>query len=68
MVIPRLTFTPEYVIGKVKVSSSMSTGEGTEAIKTPSRRERAFIGQLSSDFLRVESATTANPSINPSTG
>ena len=40
----------------------MSTTEGTETIKTPSKRERAYLGQIPGDFLRVEAATTVHPS------
>ena len=40
----------------------MSTAAGTEAPKPQSKRDRAFLGQLPSDFLRVESATTAQSS------
>ena len=38
------------------------SAEGTETSKLQSKRDRAFLGQLPSDFLRVESAVTAQSS------
>ena len=43
------------------VLAIMSTTEGTEPAKIPSRRERAFLGELSEDFLRVETTTVQPP-------
>jgi hypothetical protein len=39
----------------------MSTS-GPEAVKPQSKRDRAFLGQLPSDFLRVDSATAPQSS------
>ena len=47
---------------RIGVKSGMSSTEGVETVKPQSRRERAFLGPLPSDFLRVECSTTAHPS------
>ena len=49
-----------WLSGLLKTMST--TTAGAEPPKTQSRRERAFLGQLPSDFLRVEPATTASAS------
>ena len=42
-----------------------AASEGTARTQQLSRRERAFLGQLPDDFLRIGTATAGQPSTAP---